>query len=537
MTRENAIDEVENTINMTIEQYGENIEDLYNLSYSLIAVPSIRSWVSNQINWGDNDLEDIRFIEQLKSETNSNLMFNYTWKSKIVNSIELFKDDYNTILAQRLAESIDSLQFRLSQIYNLTAHIKDANFFFRRGNEIFYIQRVYNNTNDDSLTYIYEINTDVFLDMLDNLSTEIDLNIFFYGSELYTQKADTEKENFAINFLNKIYPNEGLSINRELKNTPLKFEILVPDSYLNKPIVSTMATMLLVFLMILIVVPTLVALLSSSTTRFMVRLVEGINEIKTHKMGHTLERSKDKDLNEIVDAFNSMSLELQQLIDKGYKSDVLLLQSNIRQLQSQINPHFLINSLASISTNALLNGDEKTYEMLTALSTVLDQSMYNTKDYSPFIQLKDEMVYVDCYLKIQKFRFEDKLQIVSNIDESLYSLFVPRFSIVPLVENAVIHGVQDRIEQGVISIDIKVENKDLYAIIRDNGKSLERYNSIEKNNSTSHHIAVKNTNNRIHLLFGKEYGITYNFELENITEVVLHLPIVDSNSKPLEELY
>lgn len=537
VTREKAINEIEDKINMTIVQYDENIKDLYNLSYSLIAVSSIRDWFSKDIKLGDYELKNIIFMEKLKTETNSALMFNYTWKSKIVNSIGLFSTNYNTILAQRLSGSIDSLQFKLSEIYRKTKDIKDSSFFFRSGNEIFYIQRVFNSSFDDSLTYVYEINIAIFLEKLNQLATGIELNVSFFGSELYTHKAVFEKESLAIKILNKICSNVGFTINRELKDTPLKFEIVVQDSYLNRPIVSTMSTMLLVFLLILIVVPSLVAFFNSSTIRFMVRLIDGINEIKTHKMGFTLEKCKDRDLNEIVDAFNSMSLELQKLIDKGYKSDVLLLQSDIRQLQAQMNPHFLINTLTAISTSSLLHGDEKTYEMITALSTVLDQSMYNTKDYSPFIQLKDEMVYVDCYLKIQKFRFEEKIQINSNIDKDLYSLFVPRFSIEPLVENAIIHGVQDSIDQGVISIEIKRENDDLYAIIRDNGKSAERNNFIDVSNSNSHHIAVKNTNNRIHLLFGPKYGITYNFGLKDVTEVVLHLPVVDNKDILLEEFY
>ncbi len=537
ITREKTINEVENKINVTIAQFDENIDDLYNLSYSLIAVPNIRSWVGNDVKLGENYFKDAVFLDKLKTETNSALMFNHTWKSKMVNSIGLFTKDYSTILAQRLSESIDSLQYRLSEIYRKTKDIKDSSFFFRSGNEIFYIQRVFNTSYDESLTYVYEINIDIFLEQFNQLSSGIELNVLFYGSELYTHKDLSNNKNFAFRILDIIYPNAGFSINRELKNTPLKFEIVVPNDYLNKPIVATMSKMLLVFLLILIIVPTLVALINSSTLRFMVQLVERINEIRTHKMGNTLEKCKDKDLNEIVDAFNSMSLELQRLIDKGYKSDLLLLQSDIRQLQAQMNPHFLINTLASIATNALLNGDEKTYEMITSLNTVLDQSMYNTKDYSPFIQLKDEMVYVDCYLKIQKFRFEDKIKIISNIEEDLYSLYVPRFTIEPIVENAVVHGVQNSIENGIISIEIKKKNGDLYAIIRNNENSMENSSSINNENSNSHHIAIKNTNNRIHLLFGKDYGITYNFDLENITEVVLHLPIVDNKNKLIKEFY
>jgi two-component system sensor histidine kinase YesM len=252
-------------------------------------------------------------------------------------------------------------------------------------------------------------------------------------------------------------------------------------------------------------------------------------------MGTTLKKNKSGDLNEIVDAFNSMSLELQTLIDKGYKQDVLLLQSDIRQLQSQMNPHFLINSIASIATNALINGDEKTYEMLTALSTVLAKSMYNTKDNSPLIQLKDEMEYIRGYLKIQKFRFEDKIEIKMDVDDSLFSLYVPRLSVEPIIENAVTHGIEDRIEKGLITLSIKERDDNLIITVSDNGKILERELYDEISATKSHHIALNNTNSRIHLLFGHDYGIIYNFDDPLLTVAELRLPIIRDNQKIKED--
>ena len=537
ITRENAVEQIEQTINNQIEEYSSNIEELYNLSYSLIAVPAIRQWFSNDVQLSGNEFSDALFIQTLKKETNSTLMFNTTWKSKIINSIGLFAESYHTILGQRISGNVDAVQLSLSEVYRKTKKIDDSNFFFRSGNSIFYIQRVYNSTCDEKISYIYEINTEIFVEYLESIPNEIELNILFYGSTIYSHKKNIGKQRLAIRILNMLYPDVGFSVKKTIDKTPFEFEIVVPNAYLNEPILSAMNTLLFVSILILIIITLIVAFLSSSITKFIVRLIDGINEIKTHKMGTTLKRDKNKDLDEIVDAFNSMSLELQRLIDKGYKSDVLLLQSDIRQLQSQMNPHFLINTLTSISTNSLLNGDEKTYEMISALSTVLEQSMFNTKENSPFIELKEEMEYVNCYLKIQKFRFEEKLNINVKIDESLYSSFVPRLSIEPLVENAIIHGVEDSIDQGIIDIEIKRVEDDLYAIVSDNGKSFERDFTFINKDSHSHHIALKNTNSRIHLLFGDEYGISYNFEIDNKTEAILHLPYLDDINKPLEELY
>jgi two-component system sensor histidine kinase YesM len=536
ITRDNTIDMVELNINNSVDQYNEEIDDLYNLSYSLIASPVIRKWFENNIEISIDGDKNLEFFNDLKDESDGVLMFNNTWKNKVIKNIVFLWDDYSINLAQRLPGVGNDINESIGNVYRLTKSIKTSKFYYRNGPNIYFIQRVFNNTISDEVTFIYEINTDVFLDKLDAIPSQMELNVKFYDSPLYFSSSTNLSEGISTKFLNVIFPNAGFTLTKSLDETPIGFELTVPPSYINQQIVSTLNRILIVSIIILILLSIFSVLISSTATKFIVYLIDAINEIRVHKMGTTLKKNKNEDLNEIVDAFNSMSLELQTLIDNGYKQDVLLLQSDIRQLQSQMNPHFLINSIASIATNSLINGDEKTYEMLIALSTVLTKSMFNTKDNSPLIQLKDEMEYIRGYLKIQKFRFEDKIEIKMDVDDSLYSLYVPRLSVEPLVENAVTHGIEDRIEKGIITLCIKEQDNNLIITVSDNGKILERELHNDISATKSHHIALNNTNSRIHLLFGDDYGIIYNFDNPFLTVAELTLPVIRDKKKTREEL-
>lgn len=536
ITRDNTINMVEININNSVEKYDKEIEDLLNLSYSLIASPVIRKWFENNIEIGINGDRNLQFFEELKNESDSVLMFNNTWKNKVIKNIVFFSGGYNINLAQRLPGPVNDINESFSDVYRITKSIPDYKFYYRSGSKIYFIQRVYNNTITDSITFIYEINVDAFFQELDSMPPQMELSVKFYDSQLYYSSSTMTDNRLSTKFLNFIFPKAGFTVTKTIDRTPIDFELIVPNSFINEQIASTLNTIIIVSFIILIVLTLFSVLISSTATKFIVYLIDAINEIKVHKMGTTLKKNGSGDFNEIVDAFNSMSIELQTLIDKGYKQDLLLLQSDIRQLQAQMNPHFLINSIASIATNSLINGDEKTYDMLTALSTVLSKSMFNTKDNSPFIQLKDEMEYVRGYLKIQKFRFEDKIEIKMDVDDSLFSLYVPRLCVEPIVENAVIHGIEDRVEKGIIELSIKEYNDNLVITVCDNGKVLERDLKNNIKVIKSHHIALSNTNSRINLLFGKGYGIKYNFDNPLLTVAKLTLPIIRDRQKTIEKV-
>ena len=224
-----------------------------------------------------------------------------------------------------------------------------------------------------------------------------------------------------------------------------------------------------------------------------------------------------------------MVQEISDLINKVYTSNLLLKQAEIERLQSQMNPHFLTNTLATISTSALLNNDQEVHEMITCLNDLVTANLYNSKAGNHFVPIQEELDYVRKYLTIQQFRFQDKLRYHIDIEnEALLDCFLPRLSIEPIVENAVIHGIQSKNtdDPGCINICLFDEGDDLLFIVADNGKGFEVKKLLQTDNNPSHghNIGILNTHHRIQLLFGEPYGLEFESTLGVGTLVTMRIP-------------
>ena len=140
----------------------------------------------------------------------------------------------------------------------------------------------------------------------------------------------------------------------------------------------------------------------------------------------------------MIDTFNHMSVSLEESFNRIYAEEIALRDANIKALQSQINPHFLNNTLEIINWKARMSGNNDVSGMIESLGIMMEATM-NRKNES-FISIKEELKYVDAYLYIIVQRFGEKFQFAKNIDESVLELKIPRLIIQPLVENMVEHG-------------------------------------------------------------------------------------------------
>ncbi len=238
-------------------------------------------------------------------------------------------------------------------------------------------------------------------------------------------------------------------------------------------------------------------------------------EITSGNYGYQLENfNYSEEFRYLGDAFNSMSKELKHQFEQRYIEELALKDANIRALQSQINPHFLNNTLEIINWEARLNGNEKISSMIEALSTMTEATMNRKKQ--PMVTLKEELTYVDAYLYIIRERFGSKFELKSEIDASLESVMVPRLIIQPIIENAVEHG-GDKSGYKRVGLYILREDDNLKIVIRNNGKlsdadikNVERLLSddFDEKNDTSTSLGIRNVNKRLKIIYGKEYGLT-----------------------------
>jgi two-component system, sensor histidine kinase YesM len=194
-------------------------------------------------------------------------------------------------------------------------------------------------------------------------------------------------------------------------------------------------------------------------------------------------------------------------------------------LQQQINPHFLYNTLDSINWMASEKGNENISVMIKALGFMLRGSV-NDND---LIYLEKEIEFVNCYIAIQKIRFEERLDFTLDIDKSFNSIQIPKITLQPIVENSINHSLERF--SSVCSIKVTAQYHEEYAavIIQDNGPGMDEdfldklHKGLVKPTRTG--IGLKNIDERIKILFGENYGITITSIVGTGTKVVIRLPV------------
>lgn len=215
-------------------------------------------------------------------------------------------------------------------------------------------------------------------------------------------------------------------------------------------------------------------------------------------------------------------------------------QTELTALQSQINPHFLYNTLDSIRGEALCNDDDNVADMIATLGSFF---RYSISKNGKIARLRDELENVKNYMKIQEYRFRGRFHLeieVGEEDVNVYDCYVPRLILQPIVENAIYHGLEGVRNGGIVRIEVNLIEKYLMIMIMDNGRGMKVEELKELNrrifegdyrklidnpNSNNTGIALPNIYKRINLLYGEDYGLTVYSSFGQGTDVEILLPI------------
>lgn len=215
-------------------------------------------------------------------------------------------------------------------------------------------------------------------------------------------------------------------------------------------------------------------------------------------------------------------------------------QTELTALQSQINPHFLYNTLESIRGQALIDQNIEIAKMVEALSAFF---RYSISRKGNLVTLRDELANIGNYMTIQRYRFNNRFSLevlIDEEDEIAYDFLVPRLTIQPVVENAIFHGLEEKLEGGKVTIEVIVTDKNMIVTISDDGQGMdaetlktlnERIQSDDlgvveekKHGQRNTGIALPNIHKRIQLLFGEEYGINVYSTKGHGTDVEITIP-------------
>lgn len=236
----------------------------------------------------------------------------------------------------------------------------------------------------------------------------------------------------------------------------------------------------------------------------------------------------------LSDSLNIMIEKLSNLIETVKKEQSSLREAELRLLQEQINPHFLYNTLDTITWLAEARKSVEVVEVVGSLSHYFRTSLSKGKD---MVSLRDEELHVRSYLQIQRLRYEDILSYEINIPEELGRYRIPKITLQPLVENALYHGIKNKRGMGKITVYGRREGEVIILAVHDNGIGMtkERIQQVmeglgKKEKYRKDFYGLYNVNERLHLYFGQEYGLSIQSIYNEGTEVTIRIPALLINS-------
>lgn len=235
------------------------------------------------------------------------------------------------------------------------------------------------------------------------------------------------------------------------------------------------------------------------------------------------------EMHRLIEAFNAMAAHIQNLIEEVYKRNLTLAQTEMQLVRSQINPHFVYNTLETIRAEAYLHGQYAIADMTTLLGKTL---RYGISRQGDCVTVETELAHLQDYIALQQMRLGQKLNVLVSVPEELHDCYMVRLALQPLVENAIHHGLPSGGETGLIRILGYQENGDLFFSVSDNGGGiapeelarLQAYIAGDNNDYTS--IGLRNTHCRLELFFGKPYGLSIRSVPGRGTSVTLRMPLM-----------
>src|SRR5690625_374118 len=222
--------------------------------------------------------------------------------------------------------------------------------------------------------------------------------------------------------------------------------------------------------------------------------------------------------------FNRMVYTIRNLIDKEYKLKIKQKESEMKALQSQIDPHFLYNTLDMIRWKARIENAKETSHLIEMLSRIFRNTLKNDKLFN---SLKEELLFISSYLDFQSKRMNGKLGYRIETDLNVEDYFIIKQTIQPLIENSIKHGFYNQKEDMQINIHCYVEQSSLIVDVVDNGQGMAKLRFDEIIGGKENH-GLKNIQERIQLAFGSSYGLTFvNMELSG-TWIQVKIPAISS---------
>lgn len=285
----------------------------------------------------------------------------------------------------------------------------------------------------------------------------------------------------------------------------------------------------------LIIAIVLVFGVSTILSKRMLRLSKHITKVATGNLDISMEIDGRDEIGQLFRQFNAMVSSINGLVAEVQETNKQksLLESKqneikLKMMASQINPHFLYNALESIRMKAHLKGEKEIAQVVRLLGKLMRKNLEVGQGKTSFA---DEFDIVRCYLDIQKFRYEDRLDYELHLDPALTRMPIPPLIIQPLVENAVIHGLENKLEGGKVEVKVMKRDKEVLVEVMDDGVGItpEKLMELKRklsdtDDSENHRIGLHNVHMRMILSYGPEHGLNFDSKPGAGTRVYFTIP-------------
>ena len=367
---------------------------------------------------------------------------------------------------------------------------------------------------------------------------DADGNIYFgteeseYGEneiqEIYgLVKAESDTETYYIRYKHQKLIVSTTQIN-EMNSTLLGIHDITRE-------VQAVLDMRNVFVAAMFFVLCLLAMIIDQIVKRMLRqfysILRSIRLVQKGDLSVRIDAYANDEMGELGEQLNKMLDRIQELMDENMKRQMLVKNSEIRALQNQINAHFIYNVLESIKMMAEI--DEK-YEISDAITALGKLLRYSMRWVSGNVKLEEELEYIKSYMVLINLRYDYEIILSLNLPEELLSQEIPKMSLQPIVENAILHGIEPLSEDSTIYIKGWVEKDDCIIEISETGQGMtdaqvraleDKINgAVEESGGDGHGIGLKNVQDRIHMSFGGNYGIRIASKYGCYTKIAIRLP-------------
>ncbi|MEG2403490.1 MAG: histidine kinase [Oscillospiraceae bacterium] len=288
-------------------------------------------------------------------------------------------------------------------------------------------------------------------------------------------------------------------------------------------------TLMVVLASVLIVALGILVISSNFITRPLQRLIAHIRRMSDNDFSFNPEIEKTQDeIGEVGKVINEMCLSFNHLLKETVEISEEKRNIELDLLQSQVNPHFLYNTLDSIHWMAVIQKNQGICNITRSLSNLLKNM---AKGFSQKVTLAEELKLLDDYVTIQSIRYMETFDLINNIDKSFYDYYIIKLTLQPLVENAIFHGIEPTGVYGTITLSAREDDKYLYISVEDSGVGLTseeidklmQHRRRDRERSSMSGIGVANVHSRLEMVYGKPCGITIESEKNKFTRVTVQL--------------